>query len=322
MDDKPRTPGAAGVGRRAFLAAASLTAGLAASPVLAEPRPRAGRRVQVLDAQRSWTPVPSQAPARPVEVDVGPVKLTGWDTGGSGEAVVLLHPATGSAAIWGYQQPELVRAGYRVIAYSRRGHGATGPGPRDDPGFGIDDLEALTQALGVQRFHLVGSAAGGFLAPDYALSYPRKLLSMTLTCTQSGVVEPDYLTRLRACLPPNFSTMPASFRELGPSYRAGYPEGTKVWEDLERTARPAGYRAQKPRNRLLWAQLEQIRTPSLLLAAAADLYAPAPLMLEVASHISGSQTAILSECGHSGYWEQPKAFNAALIAFLRSHRGR
>jgi pimeloyl-ACP methyl ester carboxylesterase len=91
---------------------------------------------------------------------------------------------------------------------------------------------------------------------------------------------------------------------------------------LERTARPAGYRAQKPRNRLLWAPLEQIRTPSLFLAAAADLYAPAPLILEVASHISGSQTAILSECGHSGYWEQPKAFNAALIAFLRSHRSR
>ena len=41
---------------------------------------------------------------------------------GGGQPIVLLHPATGSGLIWAYQQPAFVKAGYRVIAYSRRGY--------------------------------------------------------------------------------------------------------------------------------------------------------------------------------------------------------
>ncbi len=42
-------------------------------------------------------------------------RLWYWDTGGDGEPVVLLHPATGSALIWGYQHPVFAKAGYHVI---------------------------------------------------------------------------------------------------------------------------------------------------------------------------------------------------------------
>ena len=48
--------------------------------------------------------------------DVPGAKLWGWDTGGHGEPIVLLHPNTGSAASWGYQQPVFARAGHRVVA--------------------------------------------------------------------------------------------------------------------------------------------------------------------------------------------------------------
>jgi pimeloyl-ACP methyl ester carboxylesterase len=38
-------------------------------------------------------------------------RLWYWDTGGDGTPVVLVHPATGSALIWGYQQPAFAKAG-------------------------------------------------------------------------------------------------------------------------------------------------------------------------------------------------------------------
>ena len=104
-------------------------------------------------------PLPKQVPAKEGLVELRDVKLWVTDTGGSGPAVIFLHPTTGSGLIWGYQQPVFAAAGYRVIAYSRRGHAGSEPGPKDNPGTGADDLKGLADALGIDRFHAVGLAA-------------------------------------------------------------------------------------------------------------------------------------------------------------------
>src|SRR5262245_1412701 len=84
---------------------------LAASPATAAD-PDMGLRI----------PIPTQAPMTEGVADLGTVKLWYWDTGGNGEVVVFLHPGSGSAEFYPYQQPVFVNAGYRVISYSRRGH--------------------------------------------------------------------------------------------------------------------------------------------------------------------------------------------------------
>src|SRR5262245_15721671 len=66
-------------------------------------------------------PIPAQVSAKDGVAQLPDSRLWYWDTGGQGVPIVLLHPATGSALIWGYQQPVLAKAGYRVIAFSRRG---------------------------------------------------------------------------------------------------------------------------------------------------------------------------------------------------------
>src|SRR5689334_2847076 len=78
--------------------------------------------------------LPAQVPARQGMAVLSGTRLGYWDTGGDGAPIVLLHPATGSAMIWGYQQPVFAKAGYRVIAYSRRGHDNSEPVPRENPG--------------------------------------------------------------------------------------------------------------------------------------------------------------------------------------------
>jgi pimeloyl-ACP methyl ester carboxylesterase len=62
------------------------------------------------------TPLPEQVPQTEGVADLGTVKLWHWDTGGPGEAVVLLHPGSGSAEVFPHQQPVFARAGYRVIS--------------------------------------------------------------------------------------------------------------------------------------------------------------------------------------------------------------
>jgi pimeloyl-ACP methyl ester carboxylesterase len=267
-------------------------------------------------------PIPPQVPAKEAIAAVAGTHLSFWDTGGTGEAIVLLHPATGSARIWSYQQPVFAKLGYRVIAYSRRGYGGSDSVSKENPGTAAGDLHALMDFLGVAKFHLAGSAAGGGIAVDYALSHPERLLSLVVACAVGGVEDKDYAERIESLRPKGFDEMPAIFREVSPAYRAANPEGTIAWAALERTALTGNRFGQKPANRIDWARLATLRVPTLIIGGDADLYMPPPLLRLYAGHIPGAELTIVPEAGHSLYWERPDIFNRALIDFFAKHRAR
>src|SRR5947209_4271514 len=104
-----------------------------------------------------------------------------------------MHAATGSVRSWEHQTPALVKAGYRVIAFSRRGWGDTTVEPNAPIGTAADDLIALMDALHIDRFHLVGTAAGGSVTFDTALSYPQRLRSIVVANSIGGVQDPEFV---------------------------------------------------------------------------------------------------------------------------------
>jgi non-heme chloroperoxidase len=81
---------------------------------------------------------------------------------GSGRPVVLIHGWPLDADMWEYQQPALAEAGFRTIAYDRRGFGRS-----DQPWSGYDydtfsdDLKAVLDRLDLQDVTLVGFSMGG-----------------------------------------------------------------------------------------------------------------------------------------------------------------
>ena len=267
--------------------------------------------------------MPAQPPAvTEAYADLPGARIFYRDTGGSGVPVVFLHAATGSSRVWEYQIPAITAAGYRFIAFDRRGWGRTAidaAGPQ--PGTGAGDLLGLMDRLGIQRFHLVGTAAGAFVALDFALSYPERLRSVVTANSIGGVEDPDFLELGRRIRPPQFDALPPEFRELGPSYRAANAEGAQLWMDLEKVSRPPGPRtpAQPLRNHITFALLESIRTPVLLITGGSDLYAPPPVLRLFAARIKGSESLVVPEAGHSTYWEQPEVFNRAVLDFIRKH---
>jgi len=242
------------------------------------------------------------------------------DTGGSGETVVLLHPLTGSGHVWEHQQPALARAGYRVIAYSRRGFRGSSAGPADRPGTGADDLQALADRLGLDRFHVVGTAGGAFVAAAFAASRAARVRTLTLACSIVRVKDAA-LDRLVAALGlPMLDRLPADLRELGPTFRATDPAGHARWQALAAVARPdAALPAQPSGPPVTRADLARMVMPVLLMAGEADLIAPPPIARLLAGMIPRSELVLLPECGHSAYWERPDLFNAALLRFLRRH---
>ena len=179
---------------------------------------------------------------------------------------------------------------------------------------------ALLDYLKIDRVHLVGTAAGGFVAWDFALSFPERLRSLVVASSIGGVQDESYVELGRRMRPPEFAAMPPDIRELGPSYRASNAAGWEKWKELEHTARPNGTPpAQTFRNRVTFAALETIKVPTFLLTGDADLFAPPAIMRMFAARVKGSQSTVIAEAGHSAYWEQPDAFNKAVLEFIAKH---
>ncbi len=273
----------------------------------------------VVKAQDSAVPVPAPVPAKEAIATLADTRLFYWDTGGDGVPIVLLHPATGSALIWGYQQPAFAKAGYRVIGYSRRSYFGSDPLAADRPGIASEDLNALVDFLGIRKFHAVGSAAGGGVAADYAVSHPDRLLSLVINSNPAGLAGGPIVSLYESLRPKGFNDMPADFRELGPSYRAANPQGVKLWLDLEHKAVTSTPFRQKTANTISAATLRQLQVPTLLITGDADLYSPPALIRMVSAEIPHSEVVIIREAGHSSYWEQPEAFNRAVLEFLARH---
>ncbi|MFT4928060.1 MAG: pimeloyl-ACP methyl ester carboxylesterase [Phenylobacterium sp.] len=266
-------------------------------------------------------PIPKQAP-----VTEGVLPLPGgagiyyWDTGGDGPAVVLSHPGRGSALSWPYQQPIFAAAGFRTIAYSRRGRYRSPAGSTEDTGSLAGDLNALMNHLNVDKFHMLGLAAGGFAVSDYAVSYPGKLLSMVIVCSLFGLWDKNIDERLDFILPKSFGTMPAEFKEIGPAYRWAHPQGVRAWIEMEEKSKGKGPRIhQSAKSKITWDKIRAVKLPTFFIAGGADLYQPPSMMRAAAREIPGSQTLVVTEAGHAVQWEQPELFNRVVIEFLSKH---
>jgi len=267
-----------------------------------------------------WVPVPipAQAPVSEGWIDVPGARLWYWDTGGTGRPVILLHAGTHSAAGWVYQQPAFADAGYRVIAYSRRGYYRSEVLDSGEQSTVADDLHGLVQHLKLDTVDLVAAAQGGFVALDYALAYPDRVRSLAVISSYMGITDTDYAEVNARLRPPFFANLPHDFQELSPSYRAGNPAGHAAWIALEKQAIPGKRVNPTLKQKLTWAKLESIKHPALLMTGDSDLYTPPSLLRMQAQHLPHAEVHIVREAGHSPYWEQPVVFNQILLAFLAS----
>jgi len=101
---------------------------------------------------------------------------------GQGPDVLLLHGFPDTHAIWRHQIPALVQAGYRVIAPDLRGCGKTEISSRLKSyrlANLVADVDALLDALGVKRAHLIAHDWGAVIGWAYALRHPQRLHSYT-----------------------------------------------------------------------------------------------------------------------------------------------
>ncbi len=110
-------------------------------------------------------------------VKVGDLNLHYLEWGDAGAPpVVMIHGLTGNAHAFDNLAPHFAPR-YHVISVDVRGRGdsdwaADGNYSNDDY---VADLEGLRQALGFERFSLVGTSMGGRISLTYAGTYPERV---------------------------------------------------------------------------------------------------------------------------------------------------
>ena len=114
---------------------------------------------------------------------------------GDGDPILLIHGFSSNHAVnWvlpGWVKT-LTEAGYRVVAFDHRGHGASSKShdPEDyRPELMADDAAALLDHLGIERAHVIGYSMGARVAAFLALRHPKRVAGLIFGGLGIGMVD-------------------------------------------------------------------------------------------------------------------------------------
>jgi 3-oxoadipate enol-lactonase len=251
--------------------------------------------------------------------------------GAGDETVVLVNGIGDDLEAWLLQVPDLLSAGLRVVSFDNRGLGRSGrPAGPYTSRQSADDVRAVVEALGLDSFHLVGCSMGGLIALEYALAYPAGLRSLTLANTYAApdAYTLDILESWAAILAAG--GMPAVMRQMAPwifspAFHTGQTEMLAGFiDEMVRTPQTAeSFAAQLAilHDHDCWDRLAGISLPSLVLVAESDIFIRPALSRQLLERLPDARWASVAG-GHAVMWENPAAWNGAIVDFIRATAGR
>jgi non-heme chloroperoxidase len=233
---------------------------------------------------------------------------------------------------WCYVMAPLSAAGFRCVAYDRRGHGRS-----SDPGGGYDydtladDLARVLKALDLRNVTLVAHSMSGGEAVRYLSRNPKNriarlmLLATTLpyltkTADNPDAIDPVFFDQFRARLLQDF---PKWLRENSrPSVLPETSEAIIEWgvEMMQETS----FQAILECNRAMTAtdfraELQQLRLPTLLIHGDKDVSVTIPLSsAKVAKLMPHAQMKVYPGGPHSLQITHAAQLREDLVAFMRA----
>lgn len=256
---------------------------------------------------------------------------------GEGNSLLLLHGFTGSGATWEPFVAGFARR-HRLIMPDLIGHGRSDT-PDNPERYRIDrcvdDLLALLDQFGMDRFDLLGYSMGGRVALHLALAAPERVRRLVLESASPGIDDPaerakrvasdeilaqkvereglkafiDYWERI-----PLFASqerLPEATRSRLRAQRlANTPDG------LANSLRGMGAGAMTP----VVSRLGELAMPTLLIAGELDdKYVGLTRMMVEA--MPNATARIIPNAGHATHLESPDSFAQTVLAFLDDESG-
>ncbi|MGH9871273.1 MAG: alpha/beta fold hydrolase [Pyrinomonadaceae bacterium] len=254
---------------------------------------------------------------------------------GKGETIVLLHGFAANAEMWENNPiaktkvfSELAKD-FHVVAMDCRGHGKSDK-PHDPKMYGkemVKDVIRLLDHLKVKKAHIVGYSMGAEIAGNLLVTYPKRLLSVTMgggTVLFEPSKESVAMTNLTA----------ASLEEgkgIAPVIIAGVPPGIpkpsqEIADAISRAV--IGNQDQKAlaasirgslRTEVTEAQLKANRVPALILYGSRDGGEVVQKRYNRIAQLLNAQVKVVEGGDHVGTYGMPD-FLEAVKTFIRNSR--
>jgi len=244
-----------------------------------------------------------------------------YETHGSGPALVFAHGAGGNHLSWWQQVPHFAKR-YRCIVFDHRAFGRSrdgeGEARRGRTAF-HEDLRALLDHLEVEDVRIVAQSMGGRTAVGFTLRNPGRCRALVLAGTTGGAVDDDVRELQDAHRSSEVGQQSLMRRAVSPALRERAEHLDFLYRSIARLnpPRPKDFLAPIPGYRGSSAErLAQSGIPVLFLVGAHDAITPPAIIERCHRAVPGSEYVVIPSSGHSAYFEQPHAFNAAVEGFL------
>jgi 3-oxoadipate enol-lactonase/4-carboxymuconolactone decarboxylase len=234
--------------------------------------------------------------------------------------LILSHSLGQDHGMWDAQVADLARH-FRVVRYDTRGHGASSvtPGDYTLERLGKDAL-ALADAIGAAQFAFCGVSLGGMIGQWLAANAPDRVTAVVLANTSPKPEAERMEARRQTVLAEGMGSVADAVmsRFFSPRLLAANPPAVA---DARRTllaTNPVGYAGccAAIRDMDLTPVLARIRVPTLIVDGELDVSLPwTGHGAVLAQRIPGARVAHLA-AAHLSNIETPRAFTAALFAFL------
>lgn len=262
---------------------------------------------------------------------------------GSGVPVVLLHGGPGFSSF--YLKPlEALGDDRPVIRYDQLGSGksdATTDTTLFTLSHFVDQLDALREHIGLDRFHVYGHSWGTMLAVEYYRAHPERVVSLTLgSAALDSRAWEEHARRLLATLPDSM-TRAVEVREAEQNYDAAdYQAAMNEFYNRYVWQRPVAADLDSLMNtynaaiyQYMWGPSEftvtgtlknfdarpflpSIDVPVLYTVGEFDEASPETIQA-FAAMTPGARVVVIPGAAHMTAWDNPAADIAAVRAFLR-----
>ena len=246
-----------------------------------------------------------------------------YESHGSGPAVVFAHGAGGNHLSW-WQQIPVFSKRFRCITFDHRAFGRTvngdGEAQKGRRGF-HDDLRALLDLLEIEDVRIVAQSMGGRTAVGFSLLNPGRCKALVLAGTTGGAIDDEVRQMQDDYRETELGQLPLGKRSVSPALVERAAALEFLYRSIGRMNPPRakdflapipGYRGSSAE------RLAQADFPILFLVGDHDAVTPPDIIAGCHRATPTSQLVVIPDSGHSTYFEQPDAFNAAVMSFLEA----
>ncbi|MFS8114212.1 proline iminopeptidase-family hydrolase [Rhizobium jaguaris] len=283
------------------------------------------------------------------DIEVDGHKVVAYSFGGGPETVFCLNGGPGLPCDYLREAHScLIDKGYRVVAFDQLGTGASDR-PTDNGlwtiGRYVEETETVRKVLGLGKVHMLGHSWGGWLAIDYALTYPENLQTLILEDTVADMPHLiSELERLRAALGPETVAMMQKHEAQGtythPEYLAAvtilnYRHVCRMpeWPAPVRRSlddwNMGPYETMQGPNEFLYIgnlkdwnripDLPRLTMPVLITTGEHDELTPA-CALRMKLALRKVELKVFANASHMPFYENPNDYYPTLLGFLSRHR--